>query len=134
MSEDFIRTSLKAKPLNKIQQTKPQESRARKLENGIALKMARIVSKFKTRTIAYSTLQRSFAKIGHSTHIYMHLVFTKSVDSNFRAFWLAPVTRNILGYPLFCNCGICGQKNTDLVVLVNMMDVSVWLWSMMKPC
>jgi len=31
-----------------------------------------------------------------------HLVFTKSVDSNFRAFWLAPVTRNILGYSLFC--------------------------------
>ena len=29
-------------------------------------------------------------------------VFTKSVDSNFRAFWLAPVTRNILGYSLFC--------------------------------
>ena len=36
----FIRTSLKVKPLNKIQQTKPQESRARKLENGIALKVA----------------------------------------------------------------------------------------------
>ena len=65
------------------------------------LKIARIVSQFKTRTIAYSTLQKRFAKIGHSTHIYMHLVFTKSVDSNFRAFWLAPVTRNILGYPLF---------------------------------
>ena len=30
------------------------------------------------------------------------LVFTKSVDSTFRAFWLAPVTRNILGYSLFC--------------------------------
>ena len=30
------------------------------------------------------------------------LVFTKSVDSNFRAFSLAPVTRNILGYSLFC--------------------------------
>ena len=29
--------------------------------------------------------------------------FTKSVDSNFRAFWLAPVniTQNILGYSLF---------------------------------
>ena len=33
---------------------------------------------------------------------YMFLVFTKSVDSNFRAFWLALVTRNILGYSLFC--------------------------------
>ena len=30
------------------------------------------------------------------------LVFIKSVDSNFRAFWLAPVTWNILGYSLFC--------------------------------
>ena len=30
------------------------------------------------------------------------LVFTKSVDSNFRAFRLAPVTWNILGYSLFC--------------------------------
>ena len=41
---------------------------------------------------------------GNSTNIYIYfilLVFTKSVDSNFRAFWLAPVTRNILGYSLF---------------------------------
>ena len=30
-----------------------------------------------------------------------YYVFTKSVNSNFRAFWLAPVTRNILGYSLF---------------------------------
>ena len=30
-------------------------------------------------------------------------VFTKSVDSNFRAFLLAPVTWNILGYSLFCD-------------------------------
>ena len=35
-------------------------------------------------------------------NVYAILVFTKSVDSNFRAFWLAPVTRNILGYSLFC--------------------------------
>ena len=33
---------------------------------------------------------------------YLLLVFTRSVDSNCRAFWLAPVTRNILGYSLFC--------------------------------
>ena len=70
---DFNRTSLKVKPLDKIQQTKPQESRARKLENGIALKMARIVSKFKTTTIVYSILQKSAAKIGYSTHIYEHM-------------------------------------------------------------
>ena len=69
-----IRTSLKVKPLDKIQQTKPQESRARKLDwNGIALTIARIVSKFKTRTIVYSTLRKSVAKIGHSTHIYKHI-------------------------------------------------------------
>ena len=30
------------------------------------------------------------------------LVFNKSVESNFRTFWLAPVTWNILGYSLFC--------------------------------
>ena len=30
------------------------------------------------------------------------LVFTKSVSSTFRTFWLAPITRNILGYSLFC--------------------------------
>ena len=29
------------------------------------------------------------------------LVFTKSVDNDFRAFWLAPVTRTIIGYSLF---------------------------------
>ena len=32
----------------------------------------------------------------------VYLVFTKSVDSNFRAFWLALVARNILGYSLSC--------------------------------
>ena len=35
--------------------------------------------------------------------LFCFLVFTKSVDSNFRAFWLTPVTRNILGYSLFCD-------------------------------
>ena len=33
--------------------------------------------------------------------VYWLLVFTKSVDINFRTFWLAPLTRNILGYSLF---------------------------------
>ena len=37
-----------------------------------------------------------------NSSIYIYLVFTKSVNSNFRAFWLAPVTWNILGYSLFC--------------------------------
>ena len=34
---------------------------------------------------------------------YISLVFTKSVNGNFRAFWLAPVTQNILGSSLFCD-------------------------------
>ena len=34
---------------------------------------------------------------------YYPLVFTKSVNRNFLAFWLASVARNILGYSLFCN-------------------------------
>ena len=66
-------TSLKVKPLNKITQTKPQKIRARKLENGIALKMARIAFKFKTRTIDYNTLKESVAKIGHSNHIQKYV-------------------------------------------------------------
>ena len=53
-----IRTSLKVKPLDKIQQTKPQESRARKLENRKAVTITRIVSKFKTTTIVYYALYR----------------------------------------------------------------------------
>ena len=32
---------------------------------------------------------------------YLLLVFTKLVDINFRAFWLVPVTRTIVGYSLF---------------------------------
>ena len=31
------------------------------------------------------------------------IVFTKSVNSNFRTLWLAPATRNILGYSLLCD-------------------------------
>ena len=46
---DFIQTLSKLKPVA------AQESRERKLENGIALKMARIVSMLKPRTIVYST-------------------------------------------------------------------------------
>ena len=65
------RTDLK--PLHNVKQTKPQESRARKLENGIALKMTRIAFKFKTRTVDYNTLQESVAKIGHSNHIYKYV-------------------------------------------------------------
>ena len=34
---------------------------------------------------------------------YSFLVFTKSVDNNFSAFWLASLTRNIIRYSLFCD-------------------------------
>ena len=52
-------------------------------------------------------------------HFYCSLVFTKSVNSTFRAFWLAPATRKILGYSLFCDRsqdgvslrGIIGSRN-----------------------
>ena len=70
---EFMSTSLKVKPLNKITQTKPQKIRARKLENGIALKMARIAFKFKTRIIDYNTLKESVAKIGHSNLIQKYV-------------------------------------------------------------
>ena len=55
---DFIRTFISVKPLDKIEITKPQESRARKFENRKAVTIARIVSKFKTRTIVYYALYR----------------------------------------------------------------------------
>ena len=49
--------------------------------------------------------QTSNSWINYSGSVHYHdyhlLVFTKSVDCNFRAFWLAPVTRNIRGYSLF---------------------------------
>ena len=46
-------------------------------------------------------------------YLYYNLlvvVITKSLNSNFCAFWLVPVTRNILGYSLFCDQsrdGVC---------------------------
>ena len=50
-------------------------------------------------------IQTSNSWINYSGSVHNHdnhlLVFTKSVDCNFRAFWLAPVTRNIRGYSLF---------------------------------
>ena len=52
-------------------------------------------------------------------HIYYSLVFTKSVNNTFDAFCLAPATRKILGYSLFCDRsqdsvslrGILGRRN-----------------------
>ena len=42
--------------------------------------------------------------------ILLLVVITKSLNSNFCAFWLVPMTRNILGYLLFCDQsqdGVC---------------------------
>ena len=50
----------------------------------------------------YDTKLENVLNPGKKYSEYWVLVFTKSVHSNFRAFWLAPVTWNILGYSLFC--------------------------------
>ena len=42
------------------------------------------------------------------------LVFTKSVNSNFRTFRLAFVTWNILGYSMFCNRSQYGVSFQDI--------------------
>ena len=47
-----------------------------------------------------ASLDNQFFHVRNRQIWYALLVFTKSVDSNFHAFWLAPVTRNILGYSL----------------------------------
>ena len=54
---------------------------------------------------------------------YCLLVFTKSVNSNFRAFLLAPViTRNILGYWLFCHRSQDGVSFRDIFGRRNLSD------------
>ena len=54
---------------------------------------------------------------------YCLLVFTKSVNSSFRAFLLAPViTRNILGYWLFCHRSQDGVSFRDIFGRRNLSD------------
>ena len=54
---------------------------------------------------------------------YCLLVFTKSVNSSFRAFLLAPVmTRNILGYSLFCDRSQDGFSFRDIFGRRNLSD------------
>ena len=52
-------------------------------------------------------LVRNLKKVNHYIHCllidYLSLVSTKSVDSNLRMSWLAPITENILGYSMFCD-------------------------------
>ena len=52
------------------------------------------------------------------SHLWQYpvLLFTKSVNSNFCAFWLAPITRNILGYSLFCDWSQNGILLLDMTV------------------
>ena len=57
---------------------------------------------------------------------YYWLVFTKSVNGNFRSFWLGPVTRNILGYSLFCDRSQDGVSFQDIFVRQNSSDIE---WS-----
>ena len=47
-------------------------------------------------------------------YTFNYLVFPKSANSNFRAFLLAPVTRNILGYSLFCDRSQDGVSFRDI--------------------
>ena len=57
---------------------------------------------------------------------YYWLVFTKSVNGNFRSFWLGPVTRKILGYSLFCDRSQDGVSFQDIFVRQNSSDIK---WS-----
>ena len=57
-----IRTSLKVKPLDKIQQTVPQESRAQKPKNGITVTIARLFPS--------SKLQPSFTALTTTTILF----------------------------------------------------------------
>ena len=49
-------------------------------------------------------------------------IFTKSVNSNFRAFSLALVTRNILGYLLLCDRSQDGVSFGDIFGRRNLGD------------
>ena len=46
--------------------------------------------------------------------VHFYLVFTKTVNSNFRAFWWVPVTWNILGYSLFFDRSQDGVSFRDI--------------------
>ena len=46
--------------------------------------------------------------------VYFHLVFRKTVNGNYRAFWWVPVTRNILGYSLFFDRSQDGVSFRDI--------------------
>ena len=69
---------------------------------------------------------QNLKKVNHYIHCllidYLSLVLTKSVDSNFFIFWLAPVTDNILGYSLFCDRSQDGVSLQDIFGSQNLSD------------
>ena len=72
------------------------------------------------KLVKWVTLGRCFFSLTRFG-CYPALVFTKSVDSNFRAFWLAPVTWNILGYSLFSE-----RREKWLVVWQKFQKKKLW--------
>ena len=74
-------------------------------------------------------IQTSYSWINYSRSVHNHdyhlLVFTKSVDCNFRAFWLAPVTQNIRGNSLFWDGTQNGFSFRDSFKRL----ISRWIWS-----
>ena len=55
-----------------------------------------------------------------SSSFLAEVFLTQSVNSTFRAFWLAPVTRNILGYSLICD------RSQDGVSLRDISEHEIW--------
>ena len=53
---------------------------------------------------------------------YSVLVSTKSMNRDFRAFWLAPLNRNTLGYLLFCDRSQDGFSFRDIFGRRNLCD------------
>ena len=78
-----------------------------------------------TPHLAHHNLNPSFSLLKYSNLIWLVmsiLVFTKSVNSNYSAFWLTPVTQNILGYSLFCDWSQDGISFRD----INFLKDKIW--------
>ena len=71
-------------------------------------------------------LVRNLKKVNHYIHCllidYLSLVSTKSVDSNLRMSWLAPITENILGYSMVCDRSQDGISFQDIFCSRNLSD------------
>ena len=78
-----------------------------------------------TPHLAHHNLNPSFSLLKYSNLIWLVmsiLVFTKSVNSNYCAFWLTPVTQNIFGYSLFCDWSQDGISFRD----INFSKDKIW--------